>query len=98
MVSPGGCFFSSPELSTPASPSGLLLLEPSSVLQPYYRYLAIVCFSLCKCLSINFLLTPLYVLEGFQVFCFYIFNHVFHSHLGILDVGQLVGFLGCPET
>ena len=31
-------------------------------------------------------------------FCFSLPNHVLHSHLGILDAGQRVGFLGCRET
>lgn len=55
-------------------------------------------FFFCKCLSINLWLSPLWVLEGFQAFCFYILSHIFHSHLGILDVGQLVGSLGRRET
>lgn len=76
VVSPGGCCFSSPKHSTPASPVGFLLLEPSSVLQPYYRYLAVVCFFFfffCKCLSINFLSSPSICLRGVSGFLFLYF-------------------------
>ena len=53
-----------------------------------------------KCLGINSLLS-LYVIERFRVFCLFVSVFLimfFHSHLGILDAGQLVGFLGCWET
>lgn len=81
---------------------GLLSLEPSSIftalLQGSRSSMLFFFFFFGKCLSIYFQLSPLYALEGFQDFCFYIFDHVFHSHLGILDAGQLEGFLGCRET
>lgn len=77
-------------------PVGLLLLDPSSLLQPYHRcpryYMLFFLFG-NKCLGINSLLF-LYVIEvsGFLFVCFCILNHVFPLHLGILDAGQLVGF------
>lgn len=92
-------FFHSPKHYTPALPRGHFCLSHQAFhsLIIVSRY-CMLFFFFCKCLSINLWLSPLWVLEGFRASCFYILSHIFHSHLGILDVGQLVGSLGCRET
>lgn len=36
--------------------------------------------------------------RGLELLRFFVLNQVIHSHLGILDAGQLVGFLGRRDT
>lgn len=80
-------------------PVRLLLLDPSSLLQPCHRcsrYWMLFFFFGSICLSINFLLS-LYVIEGFWGFfclfvCFCILNHVFPLPLGNFGRWSACGF------
>lgn len=87
----------SPKHSTPASPIGVASLEPSSLIAGVYISVSFLFLFYISC-SINSWLSLSLFWRGFASLGLFIPKFIFHSHLGILEAGQLAGFSRLAET